>query len=126
MQGVEIMTNFRWITRTCCLCALAAVWAGAPGLALADEQEASHSQGTVQVSEPEWKYPQLAQVTLENAIERALSAVPGQALEASLDEEDDFLVYAVKVVTPEHDLMEVIIDAGTGAVLSTEADVDRD
>lgn len=60
--------------------------------------------------------------TLEEALQKATRALPGEVLEVGFDDEDGYLVYDVKVATPDHALMEVVIDAGTGEVLSAGAD----
>ena len=61
-----------------------------------------------------------AKVTIDQAIKAALEKVPGKAVEAELEKKHDKLVWEVEVVTAENKLMEVHIDAESGAVIDVE------
>lgn len=80
-------------------------------------------QGTIQVADDDDPdAAALAKVTADQARETALQAVPGATVtDVDLEEEDGFLVYEVDLRdgTTEYDL---IVDAGSGAVLCTERD----
>lgn len=80
--------------------------------------------GTIPVAKgmkPEW--PSLAKVTLAEAEQIALSAVPGGRLqESDLEREDGFLVYDIEVMGPDGLEREFLIDAGNGKVLLQELD----
>jgi len=61
-----------------------------------------------------------AKVTIDQAIKTALEKVPGKIVEAELEKKHDTLVWEVEVVTAENKLMEVHIDAESGAVIDVE------
>ena len=61
-----------------------------------------------------------AKVTIDQAIKTALEKVPSKAVEAELEKKHDKLVWEVEVVTAENKLMEVHIDAESGAVIDVE------
>jgi uncharacterized membrane protein YkoI len=61
-----------------------------------------------------------AKVTIDQAIKTALEKVPGKVVEAELEKKHDTLVWEVEVVTAEHKVMEVHIDADSGAVIDVE------
>jgi copper chaperone CopZ len=61
-----------------------------------------------------------AKVTIDQAIKTALEKVPGKVVEAELEKKHDTLVWEVEVVTAEHKVMEVHIDANSGAVIDVE------
>ena len=61
-----------------------------------------------------------AKVTIEQAIKTASEKVPGKVIEAELEKKHNKLVWEVEVVTAENKVMEVHIDADTGAVIDVE------
>jgi len=61
-----------------------------------------------------------AKVTIEQAIKTATNKVPGKVIEAELEKKHDKLAWEVEVVTAENKVMEVHIDATTGAVIDVE------
>jgi uncharacterized membrane protein YkoI len=61
-----------------------------------------------------------AKVTIDQAIKTASEKVAGKVVEAELEMKHDKLVWEVEVVTAENKLMEVHIDAETGAVIDVE------
>lgn len=65
-------------------------------------------------------YPNLAKITLEDAVKAALTKVPGKAVEAELDKEDGYLVYEVKIVSADKKKHELKVDAGTKEILKSE------
>lgn len=67
-----------------------------------------------------------ANISLSQAIDNALSAVPGKALSAELDDEENTPVFVVEVVT-QGQTYEVTLDTQSGAVLKKHLDrEDRD
>jgi len=62
-----------------------------------------------------------ANVSLEQAINNALQAVPGQALSAGLDEDEGAPTFVVEVVK-QAQVYEVSVDARNGKVVSKEID----
>ena len=105
-----------------------AVGAGvvAIGLALgaaifAESDESDIRDGTIRVEQKsEADFPALAKISLNQAVEKALNAAPGNVLKTELENEDGFLVYEVKVVTPDKSIRDVKVDAGSGKILALE------
>ena len=61
-----------------------------------------------------------AKVTIDQAIKTASEKVPGKVVEAELEKKHDALLWEVEVVTAENKVMEVHIDAESGAVIDVE------
>lgn len=61
-----------------------------------------------------------ATVTIHDAIKTASEKVPGTVIEAELDRKHGKLIWEVEVVTAEHRIMEVHIDAETGTFIDIE------
>ena len=66
-----------------------------------------------------------AKVTIDQAIKTASEKVSGKVIEAELEKEHGKLLWEVEIVTPENTLMEVHIDATTGAVIDIEDAVEK-
>ncbi len=64
-----------------------------------------------------------AKVTIDQAIKTALEKVPGKVIEAELEKKHHTLVWEVEVVTAENTVMEVHIDAESGAVIDVEEEI---
>ena len=62
----------------------------------------------------------LAKITVEQAKQAALGAVPGTVLSAQLEDENGNVVYGVEVTTASG-TVDVKVDAGTAKVLSQQA-----
>jgi uncharacterized membrane protein YkoI len=61
-----------------------------------------------------------AKVPIDQAIKTASEKVSGKVIEAELEHKHHKLVWEVEVVTAENKVMEVHIDAETGAVIDVE------
>lgn len=61
-----------------------------------------------------------AKVTIDQAIKTASEKVAGKVVEAELEKKHDKLVWEVEVVTAENKVMEVHIDAESGAMIGVE------
>ena len=61
-----------------------------------------------------------AKVTIDQAIKTASEKVAGKVVEAELEKKHDTLVWEVEVVTAENRVMEIHIDAESGAVIDVE------
>jgi len=61
-----------------------------------------------------------AKVTIEQAVRTASEKVHGTVIEAELERRLGKLVWEVEVVTPEHRLLTVHVDADSGRVLDVE------
>lgn len=114
--------------RLCALIGVGVLFAGiaATGMTYADENDQVIRDGTIPVRVAEADFPSLARVTLDEAIQQALVAVPGQVLGVQLEEENGFLVYEVEVVNADRAVVDVEVDAGSGEVLAIDQDNDED
>lgn len=61
-----------------------------------------------------------AKVTIDQAIKTASEKVAGKVVEAELEKKHDTLVWEIEVVTAENRVMEIHIDAESGAVIDVE------
>ena len=89
---------------------LAAGTLAAAGSAYGDEKD---KNGKVEMAAA-------AKVTVDQAIKTATEKVPGKVIEAELEKKHKKLVWEVEIVTAENKVMEVHIDADTGAVIDVE------
>jgi len=80
------------------------------GAAYADEKE---KKGKAEMAAT-------AKVTIDQAVKTASEKVSGKVIEAELEKKHSKLVWEVEVVTAENKVMEVHIDADTGAVIDVE------
>ena len=62
-----------------------------------------------------------AKVTADQAIKTAMEKVPGTVVEAELEKKHGKTVWEVEIFGADGKVTEVHIDAGTGAVIDTEA-----
>ena len=61
-----------------------------------------------------------AKVTIEQAIKAASDKAPGKVIEAELEHEHGKVVWKLKVVAADNKVVEVHVDADSGAVIDTE------
>ena len=79
-------------------------------------------KGTIAVADDSPDAMRLARISAEDAARTATASMPGSSVrDNDLDEEDGYLVYEVEIVK-DHVEYDVIIDAGSGAILCTERD----
>ena len=64
----------------------------------------------------------LAKISLKDALETALAARPGTAVEAELEREVGHLIYNVAIVGSDGKTYELKVDAGTGEILPPRSD----
>jgi hypothetical protein len=82
------------------------------------------ARGTIRVA-GEADLQALAKITPEQARDAALAEVPGATFsEGELEEEDGYLVYEIELVADEKEV-DVVVDAGNGAVLRVERGEDE-
>jgi uncharacterized membrane protein YkoI len=82
----------------------------AAGIAFGDEKE-KHGKAEMAAA---------AKVTIDQALKTASDKVPGKVIEAELEMKHKRLVWDIEVVTADKKVMEVHIDADTGAVIDVE------
>lgn len=96
------------------------------------EAEESVIRGSIAVGKAkQHEFSGLATIPLQDAIHRAVTTVPGKVLEAELEAENGYLVYAVSIAASDQTVTELTVDAGSGAILASEPgdeghDADRD
>lgn len=66
-----------------------------------------------------------AKVTIDEAIKAASEKIAGKIIEAELPRKHDTVIGEVEVLTADHKVMEVHIDAQTGAVIDVEEHKDK-
>lgn len=66
--------------------------------------------------------PALTKISFDQALRAALVAAPGSVIKAELEVEEGNLMYSFEIVTAKKLVVEVEIDAGTGAVLDVGQD----
>ena len=59
---------------------------------------------------------------LATIMEHVAAVQPGRVIEVELEMEDGIRVYEVELITPDGRLLEVDLDARTGAILSLDED----
>ncbi len=55
-----------------------------------------------------------ASIPLEDAVKKALAAVPGKAVEAEIGKDDGRTCYVVEIIDSNNDTQKVYVDAQTG------------
>ena len=93
---------------------LAAGVAAAGGLVYAEESERGENDRMVDLAK--------ATIGLAQAVSTAEATAAGKAIKAELDAERGEVAYDVEVVTADHKVVDVRVDAASGAVLSSRAD----
>ena len=95
----------------------------APNLKAEDE---TPLQGTIAVDKgvPEYKLVSQAKVTLSEALKTASAEQKGTPLKAELENEKGFLIWTVEFAEGAN-VMEVVIDAGSGKILATEKETPK-
>ena len=97
--------------------------AGAMSSAHGDAENREVRNGSIPIDHRlESQFPDLAKIDYIQAVQAALAECKGKVLKVELENENDFLVYSVDVVTPDNSIMDVKVDAGTGAVLAMDRD----
>lgn len=85
--------------------------------------QASTPRGSIIIrTAPEQDFPSLAKVSLQQAIQTALTHTPGSLLKAETEEEHGALVHHIEIVGSDKTITEFTIDAGAGAVLAKSID----
>jgi hypothetical protein len=96
---------------------------GAMGPTVAKANSADVRSGTIAVEQRmESQFPDLAKIDAAQAIKAALTRTNGKMLGVRLEDENGFLVYGVEVVTPNNSIVDVKVDAGSGAILALDQD----
>jgi len=57
-------------------------------------------------------------VSIDSVIDAARDSVPGMVVEAELEKKHGRWVYEIEIITPQHQEVELIFDAHSGALIS--------
>ena len=68
----------------------------------------------------------LAKISLVEATKIALSTVPGQVIQAGLENENNALIYRIEIVGADGKITDVKIDAGNSKILASNIEADED
>lgn len=72
--------------------------------------------------ESEHKAMKEAKITMIQALQAAQATVPGRVVKAKLEEEDGYLVYDIRIVTPKGEKVKLYVDPVTAKVLYKDED----
>jgi uncharacterized membrane protein YkoI len=92
------------------------------GVALMSAQPANQ-KGSIQINnKDEAQVAEMAKITLDSAMNEALKQVQGEVLKVELENENGYLVYGVEIARPDHQIVDVKVDAGNGKILKIDQD----
>jgi uncharacterized membrane protein YkoI len=92
------------------------------GIPLMSAQPANQ-KGSIQVNIlDEAQVAEMAKITLDSAMNEALKQVQGKVLRVELENQNGYLVYGVEIAKPDHQIVDVKVDAGNGKVLKIDED----
>jgi uncharacterized membrane protein YkoI len=92
------------------------------GVALMSAHPAN-KKGSIQINnKDEAQLAEMAKISLDSAMNEALKQVPGKVLRVELENENDYLVYGVEIAKPDHQIVDVKVDAGNGKILKIDQD----
>ena len=106
--------------------AIGAVIAVLPPVILkAEDPKEKAIHGTIQLpneGKQEAAQASLAKLTVQQAIDAAVSRQSGTVLRVELQNEDGFLVYNVELASADKKVHEIKVDAGDGSILRIDVD----
>jgi Peptidase propeptide and YPEB domain len=106
--------------------AIGAVFAVLPPVILrAEDPKETAIQGTIRLpseGNQEAAQASLAKLTVQQAINAAVSRQSGTVLRVELQNEDGFLVYNVELASADKKIHEIKVDAGDGSILRIDTD----
>ena len=92
-------------------------------LSSAEQRDEKDFTGTIAITnQSESDFPDLVSIDLSQALQTGLKTVNGKAIKAELEEESGYLVYSIEIVAPEHSIVEMLIDPGSGKILSKDVE----
>jgi uncharacterized membrane protein YkoI len=96
-----------------------------PAILKAEDPKETAIQGTIRLpneGNQEAAQASLAKITVQQAINAALSRQSGTVLRVELQNEDGFLVYNVELASADKKVHEIKVDAGDGSILRIDVD----
>jgi len=95
------------------------------GVALMSAQPANQ-KGSIRINnKDEAQVAEMAKISMDSAMNEALKQVQGKVLKVELENENGFLVYGVEIAKPDHEIVDVKVDAGNGKILKIDQDNDE-
>lgn len=91
-----------------------------------DRSESEGADSTAAEADESKALQPLATVTADEATAAALSAIPGTAGSAELENENGYVVYGVEITATDGTVTDVKVDAGNGTVLAQDTDSDTE
>jgi uncharacterized membrane protein YkoI len=92
------------------------------GVALMSAQPANQ-KGSIQINnKDEAQLAEMAKISLDSAMNEALKQVQGKVLRVEMENENGYLVYGVEIAKPDHQIVDVKVDAGNGKILRIDQD----
>jgi uncharacterized membrane protein YkoI len=92
------------------------------GVALMSAQPANQ-KGSIQINnKDEAQVAGMAKISMDSAMNEALKQVPGKILRVELENENGYLVYGVEIARPDHQIVDVKVDAGNAKILKIDQD----
>lgn len=89
------------------------------GVSFAKSNDNEIHNGTIKLgNQAEADFPALAKLSFNQALQKALSEVPGHILKADLGDENGFLFYDIEVVKADNSIVDIKVDAGSGKVVA--------
>jgi uncharacterized membrane protein YkoI len=121
LETGDIIMNKKWIAIIGSGVLVTGLAVARASFAKSDDSEIR--DGTIRLEKQvEADFPDLAKLTSDQAVTKALDAVKGKVLKTELENENGFLVYGVEVVTADKAIVDVKVDAGSGKVLAMDQD----
>jgi uncharacterized membrane protein YkoI len=100
---------------------LTGLFAGAVPAAAADRD--GYRRGYDDDQEKVWEARKRGTILpLEKILESVLRTYPGEVLKIDLDDDDDYLIYEIEILTRRGIVLELEVDAHTGRILDIEED----
>jgi uncharacterized membrane protein YkoI len=93
------------------------------GKSFAGLDDQNVKSGTIKLKQySEADFPDLAKILPGKAIQAVLARMDGKLLKLALEDENGFLAYAIELVTPDKNVVEFKVDAGSGEILTVNRD----
>lgn len=92
-----------------------------PQSARAENEHEAKVEGSIAIrNQSVIKAARLSRISSDKAMQIAIAKAPGRVIKSALENEDGYLIYAIKTESKSGARSEVLIDAGTGKVLDIQ------
>ncbi len=94
-----------------------------PHPARAENEHEAKIEGSIAIrNQSVIKAARLSKISSDKAMQIAVAKAPGRVIKSAIENEDGYLIYAIKTESKSGVRTEVLIDAGTGKVLDTQVE----